>query len=162
MQNPHRIRTTPSGLDNSRINKPSTTCAQPQDLTKTRQRGDVETNNITARPQQRTAETGVTSAPGKCTKNNHFSPAKAMAVSPPHRHKRAKATMVSDHRATWPTGPGCGTRGRRRTLAGRPVGGQCYKRRQTNAIHIASQGPLLQTSSIQAQKPPLSAKKPSD
>ena len=27
---PHRIRTTPSGLDNSRINKPSTTCAQAQ------------------------------------------------------------------------------------------------------------------------------------
>ena len=26
--NPHRIRTTPSGLDKSRINKPSTTCAQ--------------------------------------------------------------------------------------------------------------------------------------
>ena len=29
-QIPHRIRTTPSGLDKSRINKPSTTCAQPQ------------------------------------------------------------------------------------------------------------------------------------
>ena len=27
---PHRIRTTPSGLDNGRINKPSTTCAQAQ------------------------------------------------------------------------------------------------------------------------------------
>lgn len=27
---PHRIRTTPSGLDNSRINKPSTTCVQAQ------------------------------------------------------------------------------------------------------------------------------------
>mgnify|MGYP001673211228 CR=1 FL=1 len=27
---PHRIRTTPSGMGNSRINKPSTTCAQPQ------------------------------------------------------------------------------------------------------------------------------------
>ena len=27
---PHRLRTTPSGLDNSRINKPSTTCAQAQ------------------------------------------------------------------------------------------------------------------------------------
>ena len=30
-QIPHRIRTTPSGLDNSRINKPSTTCAQGHD-----------------------------------------------------------------------------------------------------------------------------------
>ena len=29
-KSPHRKRTTPSGLDNSRINKPSTTCAQPQ------------------------------------------------------------------------------------------------------------------------------------
>ena len=29
-QIPHRIRTAPSGLDKSRINKPSTTCAQPQ------------------------------------------------------------------------------------------------------------------------------------
>ena len=27
-KSPHRIRTTPSGLDNSRFNKPSTTCAQ--------------------------------------------------------------------------------------------------------------------------------------
>ena len=85
-QIPHRIRTTPSGLDNSRTNKPSTTCAQPQDLTEARQRGDVETNNTTARPQQRTGETGITSAPGKCTKNTQFSPAKAMAVSTPHKH----------------------------------------------------------------------------
>ena len=29
-KSPHRKRTTPSGLDNSRINKPSTTCAQAQ------------------------------------------------------------------------------------------------------------------------------------
>ena len=29
-QIPHRIRTTPSGLDNSRINKPSITCSQAQ------------------------------------------------------------------------------------------------------------------------------------
>ena len=32
-QIPHRIRTTPSGLDNSRIDKPSTTCAQAQGCT---------------------------------------------------------------------------------------------------------------------------------
>ena len=37
-----------------------------------------------------------------------------MAVSTPHRHKQAKATRVSHHRGTWPTGPGRGTRGRRR------------------------------------------------
>ena len=51
-KSPHRIRTTPSGLDNSRTNKPSTTCAQPQDLTEARQRGDIETNNTTARPNK--------------------------------------------------------------------------------------------------------------
>ena len=105
----HRIRTTPNGLDNSRTNKPSTPYAQPQDLTEARQRGDVETNNTTACPQQRTAETGVTSAPGKCTKNTHFSPAKAMAVSTPHRHTRAKATGVSDNRAASLTGTGSAT-----------------------------------------------------
>ena len=59
----------------------------------TRQRGDIETNNTTAHPQQGTAETGITSAQAKCTKNAHFSPAKAMTVS--------------DHRSTRPTAPGC-------------------------------------------------------
>jgi len=92
-----------------------------------RQRGDVETNNTTARPQQGSLETGITSAPEKCAKNTHFSPAKAMAVSIearpasakamavsiPHGNKQAKATMVSDNRATWPPGPGCGARRRR-------------------------------------------------
>ena len=63
-----------------------------------------ETNNTTARPQQGTTETAITFAPTNCTKNAHFSP--------------AKATMVSNHRAAWPTGPGCSTRGRRRGLAG--------------------------------------------
>ena len=72
---------------------------------------DVETNNTTARPQQGTAETAITFAPTNCTKTAHFSPAKAMAVSNPHRHQRAKATTVSHHRATWPTGPGRGTCG---------------------------------------------------
>ena len=37
-QIPHRIRTTPSGLDNSRINKPSTTCAQAHALDECRRR----------------------------------------------------------------------------------------------------------------------------
>ena len=35
-----------------------------------------------------------------------------MAVSIPHRHERAKATGVSNHRATWSTGPGRATGGR--------------------------------------------------
>ena len=127
-----------------------------------RQHGDIETNNTTAHPQQGTTETCITSAPENCTKNARFSPAKAMAVSIPHRHQRAKAIGVSDKRPTWPTGPGGGARGRRQDLAERPADGRRYKRRQTNATQIASRGPLLQTSSIQAQKPPLSAKKPSD
>ena len=76
-----------------------------------RQHGDVETNNTTAHPQQGTTETRITSARANCTKNTHFSPAKAMAVSIPHRHQRAKATAVSDNQATWPTGPGRGARG---------------------------------------------------
>ena len=129
---------------------------------KAQQRGDIETNNTTAHPQQGTTETCITSAPENCTKNARFSPAKAMAVSIPHRHQRAKAIGVSDKRPTWPTGPGGGARGRRQDLAERPVSSRRYKCRQTNAIQIASREPLLQTSSIQAKKPPLSAKKPSD
>ena len=39
-------------------------------------------------------------------------PAKAMAVSNPRKHARAKATGVSDNRAAYPTGHGRGTRGR--------------------------------------------------
>ena len=114
---------------------------------KARQRGDLETDNTTARPQQGTAETDNTSAPENCAKNAHFSPAKAMAVSVEARSPPAKATGVSDNRPSWPTGPVCGAHGRRRGLARRPVGGQCYKRRQTNAIPITSREPLLQTSS---------------
>ena len=68
-----------------------------------RQHGDIETNNTTAHPKQGTAETGITSAPEKCTKNAHFSPAKAMVVS---------------DRPTWPTGPDCGAHGRRQGLIG--------------------------------------------
>ena len=78
---------------------------------RTRKHGDVETNNTTTHPQQGTTETAIASAPEKHAKNTHFSPAKAMAVSPPRTHPRAKATMVSDNRATWPTEPGRGARG---------------------------------------------------
>ena len=98
---------------------------------KARQRGDFDTDNTTAHPQQGTAETDITSAPENCTKNAHFSPAKAMTVSVEARSPPAKATTVSDNRPSWPTGPVCGTRGRRRALAGRPVGGRRYKRRQS-------------------------------
>ena len=143
---------------------------------KARQHGDVETTNTTARPQQGTAETGITSAhpqqgsletgitsaPEKRDKNAHFAPAKAMTVSTPHEYQRAKATAVSDKRAAWSAEPDHSARGQHRGLAGRPVGGRRYKRRQTNAIHIASRGSLLQTSSICVQKPLFSAKKPSD
>ena len=48
---------------------------------KAQQHGDIETTNTTAHPQQGSLETCITSAPEKCTKNTHFTPAKAMAVS---------------------------------------------------------------------------------
>ena len=64
-------------------------------------------------PQQGTVETAITTAPEKHAKNAHFSPAKVIAVSIPHRNQRAKATGVSGNRATWSTGPGCGARARR-------------------------------------------------
>ena len=86
-----------------------------------RQHGDVETNNTTAHPQQGTYETAITSAPTNCTKNAHFSPAKAMAVSIPHTHKQAKATGVSDNQAASPATPRRSTRGR--LLAAAPMGG---------------------------------------
>ena len=78
---------------------------------RTQKHREIETNSTTARRQQGTSETGITSAPENCTTNAHFSPAKAIAVSIPHRRKQAKAMAVSDNRATSPTGPGCGARG---------------------------------------------------
>ena len=57
----------------------------------TQKHGDDETNNTTAHPRHGTVETNDTSAPEKCTKNAHFSP--------------AKATTVSNHRATSPAAP---------------------------------------------------------
>ena len=101
---------------------------------RTQKHGDGETNNTTARPQQGTAETAITTAPTNCTKNAHFSPTKAMAVSTPHRYQRAKATGASENRATWSVGPGHGARGRRRSLTKLQMAGRRYKRRQTNAI----------------------------
>ena len=62
-------------------------------------------------------ETDDTSAPTNYTKHAHFPPTKAITVSIPHRHKRAKAIVVSDHRTTSPATPTHGTRGRRRGLA---------------------------------------------
>ena len=90
-----------------------------------RKHGGVETNNTTAHPQQEIAETAITSAPENCSKNAHFSPAKVMvvsiphrhqpakatAVSPPHRHQRAKAMAVSDNRAAWSAEPNHSARG---------------------------------------------------
>ncbi|MCQ5281653.1 hypothetical protein [Schaalia odontolytica] len=49
-------------------------------------------------PKQGSLETGIASAPEKRAKNAHFAPAKAMAVSIPHEHERAKAMAVSDNR----------------------------------------------------------------
>ena len=113
---------------------------------RTQPRADFETNDASAATDAGQYETADTTATEKCTKYSlrhspqypghisFFSPAKAMAVSTPRAYERAKATPVSGERAAWSTGPGCGTRGRRRGLAGRPVGGRRYKRRQTNTI----------------------------
>ena len=84
---------------------------------KAQQHGDIETTDTTAIADTGQHETIITTAPENCTKNAHFSPAKATAVSTPHRHKCAKATEVSDNRAACPTGLGCSARGRRRGLA---------------------------------------------
>ena len=81
---------------------------------RTQRPGDAETNTTTAHPQhgttepaitsahpqQGTTETAITSAPKNRTKNAHFSPAKAMAVS--------------NHRASSPAAPTRSARGRRR------------------------------------------------
>ena len=115
---------------------------------KARQRSDIETNNTTAHPQQGSLETGITSAPEKCTKNTHLAPAKAtlvsvepqpapakaMAVSVTARPAPAKAMAVSDSQAAWSTGPGCGARGQWCGSAAAPAGGRRYKRRQTGAM----------------------------
>ena len=99
-----------------------------------RQHSDIETDDTSARPQQGTVETAITSAPENCTKNASFSPAKAIAVSTGPPHRPAEATAVSDNRATESTGPGHGARGRRRSLTELQVAGRRYKRRQTSAI----------------------------
>ena len=65
-----------------------------------RQHGDIETTNTTARPQQGSLETGITTAPDNCTKNTHFASTKAMAVSVEDRPARAKVMAVSGERAT--------------------------------------------------------------
>ena len=76
---------------------------------RTQPRADFETNNTatttdmgqretaitTARPSTATAETAITSAPKKRSKNAHSSPAKAMAVSTRRTCERAKAMAVS-------------------------------------------------------------------
>ena len=53
-------------------------------------------------------------------------PAKATAVSTPHRHKRAKATAVSDNRAAWSAEPDHNARGRWRGLARQRVDAQSH------------------------------------
>ena len=60
-------------------------------------------------------------------------PAKAMPVSIPHEHERAKAMAVSDKWAIWPTGPRCDTQGRRQGLAGQRVDAQSTHQRPSAA-----------------------------
>ena len=72
---------------------------------------DVETDDTTAINDTGQHETTVTTATEKHAKNARFSPAKAMTVSIPRKHTRVKATVVSDNRATWSTGPRRDTHG---------------------------------------------------
>ena len=102
---------------------------------RTQKHSDDETNNTTAHPQHGAAETDDTSAPEKRTKNAHFSPAKATAVSNPHRHKQAKAIAVSNHRATSPATPRRSARGR--LLAATPMGGDDTAATQTQTSTTA-------------------------
>ena len=52
-------------------------------------------------PNKGNSETGITSAPENCTKNDHFSPAKATAVSDKAQPMaRAKVLAVSGETAT--------------------------------------------------------------
>ena len=102
---------------------------------RTQKHSDDETNNTTAHPQHGAAETDDTSAPEKRTKNAHFSPAKAIAVSNPHRHKQAKAIAVSNHRATSPATPRRSARGR--LLAATPMGGDDTAATQTQTSTTA-------------------------
>ena len=92
-----------------------------------RQRGDFETDNTTARPQQGTAETDITTAPENCTKKAHFTPAKATTVSTHHRHERAKAMTVSGNRT-----PG------RQGLTTAPAGGGWASPRRPWAISVTN------------------------
>ena len=101
---------------------------------KAQQRGDVETNNTTARPQQGSLETGITSAPEKCTKNTHFSPAKATTVSgnrTPGRQGQA-AVPVGDG-GDWPGDQWAAnvTNVVKPTRFQSPRENPCYKRRQS-------------------------------
>ena len=101
---------------------------------KAQQRGEVETNNTTARPQQGSLETGITSAPEKCTKNTHFSPAKAMTVSgnrTPGRQGQA-AVPVGDG-GDWPGDQWAAnvTNVVKPTRFQSPRENPCYKRRQS-------------------------------
>ena len=95
---------------------------------KARQHGDTETTNTTAHPQQGNSETDNTTAPKNCTKNAHFSP--------------AKATTVSDNRAP----------GRQGQTAVPVGGGRAWLRCPWAAVGLgrATSGqPTLQTSSNQ-------------
>ena len=62
---------------------------------RTQPRADFETNDTSAATDVGQHETAITNATEKRTKNTHFSPAKATAVSVEARPTRAKATPVS-------------------------------------------------------------------
>ena len=81
-----------------------------------------------------------------------------MAVSIPRRHKRAKAITVSNHRSTWPTAPGCDTRGRQGQAA--TLGRRRHHRPQIShairlgEVSIMSENVAIPTMPIQILKEP--------
>ena len=64
-----------------------------------------------------------------------------MAVSVEARPVPAKAMAVSDNRPSWPTGPGCGARGRWRAWPGFETTHRATDQRQAPPVWRAPEGP---------------------
>ena len=112
---------------------------------RTQRPGDAETNNTTAHPQHGTTETAITSAPKNRTKNAHFSPAKAMAVS--------------NHRASSPAAPTRSARGRRRD----PISTHSHAIPPTHTSRLDTQSLKFQAihrATSRRAKPPVSTPRP--
>ena len=77
----------------------------------TRHHGDIETNNTTAHPQQRTAETGITTAPKKPHQKHPFLTRKGDAGFNPTQPHMSKGDTGFRQPAAWSARPDCGPMG---------------------------------------------------